>query len=63
MKEREKNFVKQILEIPEDEYENIIRNQNENDKKCNASEPLVDNLKCFYVNANKSKGQYDVNTL
>jgi hypothetical protein len=63
MKEREKNFVKQILEIAEDEYGNIIRNQNENDKKCDESEPLVDNLKCFYVNANKSKDQYDANTL
>jgi len=63
MKEREKDFVKQILEIAEDEYGNIIKNQNENDKKCDASEPLVDNLKCFYINANKNKDQYDNSTL
>ena len=63
MKGREKDFVKKILEVAENEYGNIIRNQNENDKKCDESEPLVDNLKCFYVNAKKRNGQYDVNTL
>ena len=65
VKGREKEFVKKILEIAEKEYENIIRNQDETKKAktCDANEPLVDTLKCFYVNAKKKKNKYDLHTL
>lgn len=63
IKGREKEFVKKILEIANSEYENIIRNQDENNKKCDAKEKLVDTLKCFYVNSKKRQNQYDAHTL
>lgn len=55
IKGREKEFVKKILEVAENEYERIIKNQDENDKKWDAGEKIVDSLKCFYVNVKKKK--------
>lgn len=63
IKGREKEFVKKILKVAEEEYEEILKNQNENNKTCDSSLKLVDTLKCFYVNAKKKKCQYDAHTL
>lgn len=63
IKGREKEFVKKILKVAEEEYEEIIKNQDENNKKCDSSLKLVDTLKCFYVNAKKKKNKYDAHTL
>ena len=63
IKGREKEFVKKILKVAEEEYEEIIKNQDENHKTCDSSLKLVDTLKCFYVNAKKKKNKYDDHTL
>jgi len=63
IKGREKKFVNKILKIAEDEYNNIISNQDENDKKCDPTEKIVNNLKCFYVNSKKKRNKYDDHTI
>ena len=63
VKGREKEFVKKILKVAEEEYEEILKNQDKNNKTCDSSLKLVDTLKCFYVNAKKKKNQYDAHTL
>lgn len=64
VKQREGDFVKEVLDIAEKEYQEIIRNQDENNKTCDPNEKIVTNLKSFYVNAKrKENGQYDTNTL
>ena len=64
VKSREKNYVKEVLKTAEEEYKEIIKNQDENNKTCDPKEKIVDNLKCFYVNAKKRKnGEYDKDTL
>ena len=63
IKGREKQFVNKVLKIAEDEYNNILKNQDQNDKKCDENEILTNNLKCFYVNAKKKRNQYDAHTL
>lgn len=63
-KSREKAFVKKILDIAEEEYQNIVSNQqNDGIKTCDPNEKLVDTLKCFYVNAKKKRNHYDAHTL
>ena len=63
VKGREKEFVKKILEIAENEYKEIAKNQKDNFKTCDMNEKLADTLKCFYVNAKKKKNVYDTHTL
>ena len=64
IRERSKNFVKEILNTAEEEYKEIIRNQDENNKTCDPNEKITDNLKCFFVNAKRKRnGQYDPQTL
>ena len=60
---REKDYVKKILNIAENEYQNIVSNQTEDFKTCDPNEKLVDTLKCFYVNAKKKRNVYDIHTL
>ena len=60
---REKDYVKKILQIAENEYQNILSNQTEGFKTCDPNEQLVDTLKCFYVNAKKKRNRYDDHTL
>ena len=60
---REKGYVKKILQIAENEYQNIVRNQTEDCKTCDSNEKLVDTLNCFYVNAKKKRNRYDDHTL
>ena len=60
---REKDYVKRILNIAENEYQNIVSNQTEDFKTCDPNEKLVDTLKCFYVNAKKKRNVYDIHTL
>ena len=55
VKGREKEFIQKILKVAEEEYEKILKNQDENNKTCDSSLKLVDTLKCFYVNAKKKK--------
>lgn len=58
------NLVKEILEIAEEEYKEIIKKQDENDKKCDPNEKIVDTLKCFFVNAKRKENDlYDSETL
>ena len=63
IKGREKEFVKKILKVAEDEYKNLIKNQDKSIKRYDANEKLVDTLKCFYVNAKKRNNKYDTHTL
>lgn len=64
IRERSKNFVKEILKVAEEEYKEIIKNQDENNKTCDPNEKITDNLKCFFVNSKRKKnGQYDQQTL
>lgn len=51
------------MKIADDEYKNIIKNQDQNDKICDEKEILTNNLKCFYVNAKKKNNKYDSHTL
>ena len=60
---REKDYVKKILNIAENEYQNIVSNQTEDFKTCDPNEKLVDTLECFYVNAKKKRNVYDIHTL
>ena len=60
---REKDYVKRILNIAENEYQNIVSNQTEDFKTCDPNEKLVDTLECFYVNAKKKRNVYDIHTL
>ena len=60
---REKDYVKKILNIAENEYQNIVSNQTEDFKTCDPNEKLVDTLQCFYVNAKKKRNVYDIHTL
>jgi len=64
IKMRAKNLVKEILKTAEEEYKEIIKNQDKNNKTCDPNEKITDTLKCFYVNAKKRKnGSYDSETL
>jgi len=64
IRKRSKNFVKEILKIAEEEYKEIVKNQDENNKTCDPNEKITDNLKCFFVNAKRRKNkQYDSQTL
>ena len=64
IKMRAKNFVKEVLKTAEEEYKEIIKNQDENNKTCDPKEKIADTLKCFYVNAKRKRnGTYDSDTL
>ena len=64
IRERSKNFVKEILKVAEEEYKEIIKKQDDNNKTCDPNEKITDNLKCFFVNAKRKRnGQYDPQTL
>ena len=64
VKQREKNYVKEVLKTAEEEYQEIIKNQDENNRTCDPEEKIVDNLKCFYVNAKRKKsGNFDADSL
>ena len=61
---RSKNFVKEVLKTAEEEYKNICKFQDQNNKTCASYEKLTQTLNCFYINAKKKKnGKYDDNTL
>ena len=48
-------MMKKILEIAENEYKEIIKNQNQNNKTCDPNEKIVKSLNCFYVNPKKKE--------
>lgn len=55
VKQRESNYVKEVLQTTEKEYQEIIKNQDENNKACDPKEKIVNYLECFYVNAKREK--------
>ena len=64
VKETGNKMMKKILEIAENEYKEIIKNQNQNNKTCDPNEKIVKSLNCFYVNSKKKgDGQYDLHSL
>ena len=64
IKMRAKNFVKEVLKTAEEEYKEIIKNQDQNNKTCDPNEKIANTLKCFFVNAKRKKnGTYDAETL
>ena len=64
IKMRAKNFVKEVLKTAEEEYKEIIKNQDQNNKTCDPNEKIANTLKCFFVNAKRKKnGTYDSETL
>ena len=63
IKEKGKEFMKNILMIADNEYENIIKNQNQNEIRCDRNEKITETLKCFYLNTDKADDQYDIQTL
>ena len=52
-----------ILKIADNEYENIIKNQNQNEIRCDRNEKITETLKCFYLNTEKVDNKYDIQTL
>ena len=64
VRKRSKNFVREVLKTAEEEYKNICKFQDQNNKICNSCEKITQTLNCFYINAKKKKdGRYDNNTL
>ena len=64
VREREEDFIKQVLNTAEEEYKEIIKTQDQNNKTCDENEKIVDTLRCFYVNAKRRRnGNYDSHTL
>ena len=63
VKTRTKYFVKEVLDTAEEEYKEIIKNQDENNKTCDSNEKITETLKCFYVNAKRNNDQYDFHTI
>ena len=64
VKEREQDYIKDILKTAEEQYKEIIKNQDQNNKTCDPNEEIVNTLKCFYVNSKKKRnGQYDADTI
>ena len=47
--------MKKILETAENEYKEIIKNQNQNNKTCEPNEKIVKSLNCFYVTSKKKE--------
>ena len=56
-KEKGKIIIKEVLNIAENEYKEIIRTQDQNNRICDPNEKLVDNLNCFYVKI-PEEGEY-----
>ena len=64
IKKKANNLVKEVLEIAEEEYKEIIKNQDENNKTCDPNEKTVETLKCFFVNAKRKENcTYDSETV
>ena len=64
VREREKDYIKDILKTAEEQYKEIIKNQDPNNKTCDPDEKIANTLKCFYVNSKKKRnGQYDAHTI
>ena len=58
-KERGKKFIQEVLNIVENEYKEIIRTQDPNNRICDPNEKLVDNLNCFYIKIPEEGEYYD----
>ena len=58
-KERGKELIKAILNTVENEYKEIIRTQDQNNKICDPNEKLVDTLNNFYIQIPEDDGPYD----
>ncbi len=58
-KEKGKIIIKEVLNIAENEYKEIIRTQDQNNRVCDPNEKLVDNLNCFYVKIPEEGEYYD----
>ena len=64
VRETGNKIMKKILETAENEYKEIIKNQNQNNKTCDPNEKIVKSLNCFYVTSKKKRdGQYDLHSL
>jgi hypothetical protein len=64
VRETGNRIMKKILETAENEYKEIIKNQNQNNKTCDPNEKIIKYLNCFYVNSKKKRdGQYDLHSL
>ena len=64
IKKEANNLVKEVLKAAEEEYKEIIKNQNENNKTCDPNEKIAEELKCFFVNAKrKENDSFDSETL
>ena len=55
VRETGNKIMKKILETAENEYKEIIKNQNQNNKTCDPNEKIVKSLNCFYVNKKKKR--------
>ena len=58
-KERGKEIIKAILNTAENEYKEIIRTQDQNNKNCDPNEKLVDTLNYFYIQIPEEDESYD----
>ena len=58
-KEKGKIIIQEVLNIAENEYKEIIRTQDQNNRVCDPNEKLVDNLNCFYVKIPEEGEYYD----
>ena len=58
-KEKGKIIIKEVLNIAENEYKEIIRTQDQNNRVCDPNEKLVDNLNSFYVKIPEEGEYYD----
>ena len=58
-KEKGKIVIQEVLNIAENEYKEIIRTQDPNNRICDPNEKLVDNLICFYVKIPEEGEYYD----
>ena len=58
-KEKGKIVIQEVLNIAENEYKEIIRTQDPNNRICDPNEKLVDNLNCFYVKIPEEGEYYD----
>ena len=55
VKDKEKDYIKKVLEIAEEEYTELIKNQEKDKIHWSHDEKIVNTLKCFYVNAKKKE--------
>ena len=62
-KEKGKIIIKEVLNIAENEYKEIIRTQDPNNRICDPNEKLVDNLNSFYVKIPEEGEYYDDNSI